>query len=222
MNRHLNSELRADLTRRVFSAYAYGYEARLRSGNEWLAADPDGRTVIEANMLAAKVEAYTALDRVNETVTAEVDSEEQFRDPDTFALRFIFGRLDEALVDAASLAGRWEGTDPVIDQQLHALHYGTMGLDAAPQLADIDIREVRFRFSDQTLRGGEAGLVGMTRAQNERAAGALASAANAATNDGLDDVRNVLQAQRGTGLATSAGERRYEPPSAGHSAELGR
>lgn len=221
-NRTLNRALTRDLQYRVDRAYSEGYRSRLRSGEEWLNESTAGRTTIEANTLAARVEAYGALDQINDTVASEFDFDDQLRDPDTYAQQFLPYRVDVALVDAGFIAGRWSGTDPVIDSQLDVLASRTAAIDAAPQVTDQNVLEVRFGFDDQTLRAGDAGLVGMTRAQTEKAAVALAASANAAARDGLDDVRNVLQAQRGSGRTTTAGERRYEPPSAGPANELER
>lgn len=211
MNRVLNTALTNDLTYRVNEAYVNGYATRLNSGAEWLQADRDGRTVMETNTLVGRVEAYETMDRVNDDVAAEVDFDDQLRDPDTFAQRFVSGRVDAALVEAAYVAGRWSGTDPVIDHQLDVLTSRTVGIDAAPQVTDQDMREVRFHFADQTLRGGEAGLVGMARAQTTAAATAMVDGANRAARDGLDAVRNVLRAQNGSGRGATPPERPYRP-----------
>lgn len=73
MNRVLNTALTNDLTSRVNEAYVRGYATHLNSGSEWLQAGRDGRTVMEANTLAQRVEAYGTLDRINDDVAAEVD-----------------------------------------------------------------------------------------------------------------------------------------------------
>jgi hypothetical protein len=84
--------------------------------------------------------------------------------------------------------------DPVIAGQLDRLRSTLTDVAAAPAVDDHDMREVRFGFSDKMLRGGDAGVLGMARAQNERAAGMLAPAANTAAGSDLDAVRNVLRA----------------------------
>ncbi len=222
VNQRLNAALAEDLRGRVSVSFTRGYSARLESGLEWLQSDTEGRTVMEANTLASRVEAYGTLDRINDEVAAEIDIDDQLRDPDTFARQLVSASMDHNLVEAAYIAGRWSGTDPVIDNQLDVLTSRTAGIDAAPQVTDQDMREVRFHFADPTLHGGEAGLVGMARSQAERAAAALLPAANAAA-DGLNAVRNVLQTQRGIGRAADgAVERRYEPPAAGPSTSLER
>ncbi len=222
MNRILNNALTSDLSYRVRESFTAGYAGRLNAGNDWLEASKDGRTVMEANTLAARVEAYSTLDGINEVVASELDFDDMLRDPDAFAQRFVSDRFDTALVDAAYIAGRWSSLDPVIDHQLDVLESRTAAVDAAPQVTEQDMREVEFYFADQSVRGGQAGLAGMARAQTERAAEALRPAANAAV-DGLDAVRNVLQTQRGVGRgAAGAGDRRYEPPAAGPSAGLER
>lgn len=222
MNRVLRRALTTDLDHRMRASFVSGYAERLNTGNEWLQAGQAGRTVMEANTLAARVEAYSALDRINEAAASELDFDDHLRDPDAFAQRFVSGQLDAALVDAAHIAGRWSGTDPVIDHHLDVLTSRTAAVDAAPQVTDPDMREVRYHFADQTLRGGEAGLVGMTRAQTERAAEVLRSSVGA-TADNLDAVRNVLQTQPRVGRAAGgADDRRYEPPTAGPSNGLER
>jgi hypothetical protein len=214
MNRLLNTALANDLSYRVNEAYVNGYAARLNSGMEWLQASRDGRAVMEANTLASRVEAYDTLDRINDDVAAEVDFDDELRDPDGFAQRFVSGRMDAALVEAAYVAGRWSGTDPVIDHQLDVLTSRTVGIDAAPQVTNQDMRDVRFHFADQTLRGGEAGLMGMARAQTTAAAAALSPGASTAGADDLDAVRSVLRAQNGTGRAATPPDRTYRPPTA--------
>lgn len=222
-NRVLNRALTEDLGRRTFNAYTEGYAGRLRSGMEWLQATPAERVVMEANTLAMRVEAYSELDRINADVEADVDGVERLHDPDTFAQRFVTERVDGGLERAAYLAGRWADQDPVIAGQLDRLRSTLTDVAAAPAVDDHDMREVRFGFSDQMLRGGDAGVLGMARAQNERAAGVLAPAANAAAGSDLDAVRNVLRAQHGaTRGAGSGAERRYETPAAGPSSGLER
>lgn len=212
MNRVLNAALANDLTYRVNEAYVSGYATRLNTGMEWLQANRDGRTVMEANALVGKVEAYEKLDRINDDIAAEVDFDEQLRDPDTFAQQFVSERVDAALIDAAHLAGRWSGTDPVVDHQLEVLTSRTAGIDAAPQVTDQDMREIRFHFTDQTLHAGDAGLMGMIRAQTTSAATALVNGTNTAARSDLDAVRNVLRAQQSTGRSAAAADRTYRPP----------
>ncbi len=65
VNQRLNhNALAEDLVGRVSVRSPRGYSARLESGLEWLQSDTEGRTVMEANTLASRVEAYGTLDRI--------------------------------------------------------------------------------------------------------------------------------------------------------------
>jgi len=214
MNAILGRELASDLTYRVRAAYVEGADTALRAGREWQESSPEDRVIVEANVLAERVGAYGRFDELQAVLASEIDHREELYDPDRFAARPLTPVADAALEEAARLAGRWEGEDRTMRDAIANVNALASGVRGVPPINAVDPREVEFTWSTEWDKG-QLGLAGITRAQMERAALALTSAANAVAGDGLDSVRNVLRTQ-GTGRrAGGAGERRYEPPTLG-------
>jgi hypothetical protein len=209
---------RAALAQRQESAYMKGYDERMKSGLEWSDGGPSQRLDVAAEVATAKVGAYQELDQLGAFLGNELGDDEG---SDLAPFRPLSPEVEDAFERASYLAGRWSKSGVAMDALLEAVEDHQYSRDTVGSIHAVNPQEAAFGYTWAARQSAEAGLIGIDRTAEERAAASLstdrpsAAPLSPAMQERAETARRGLDAQRGTGRSSaSVVARPYRPPAA--------
>jgi hypothetical protein len=207
---------RAALAQRQESAYMKGYDERMKSGLEWSDGGPSQRLDVAAEVATAKVGAYQELDQLGAFLDNKLGGDEG---SDLAPFRPLSPEVEDAFERASYLAGRWSKSGVAMDALLEAVEDHQYSRDTVGSIHAVNPQEAAFGYTWATRQSAEAGLIGIDRTTEERAAAALSTdrpgvaPLSPAMQESAETARRLLDAQRGTGRSSAGAEARpYRPP----------